>query len=277
MMIIKKKVWLQISRRNSKCVLHRLKRAWWIQEFQQPEEKNLLSSPSAWRKTLHASYSRQQWDEQGALEVGGCLLRTSDVLDSFNYLQHSFNVLGLVGAQTSPSRCHFRFTFGSARDRFWKPAKQRSLFFVRWWWVFLKGIYMHSAQGGTCRIKIQAEQDPPINTHALKETAEQQKICLCGVHSGYFRGLWRICLAVGIELHSHQTRPSDFRVGPTSRGRTVQCRVIWRPASSSELLIFFAALGGGANLKGGLVTGGAAPALKGWCISFRYSPQRFWI
>lgn len=162
MMIIKKKVCLQISRLNSKYVLHRLKRAWWIQEFQQPEEKKLLSSPSAWRKTLHASYSRQQWDEQGALEVGVCLLHTSDVFDSFNYLQHSFNVLGLVGAQTSPSRCHFRFTFGSAR--FWKPAKQRSLFFVRWWWVFLKGIYMHSAQGGTCRIKIQAEQDPPINT-----------------------------------------------------------------------------------------------------------------
>lgn len=145
MMIIKKKkkkVRLQISRLNSKYVLHRLKHAWWIPEFRQPEEKKLLSSPSAWRKTLRASYSRQQWDEQGAVEVGGCLLRTSDVLDSFNYLQHSFNVLGMVGAQTSPSRCHVRFTFGSARDRFWKPAKQRSL--------FLSGGGELSWKGSTC-------------------------------------------------------------------------------------------------------------------------------
>lgn len=146
----------QISRLNSKYVLHRLKRAWWIPEFRQPEEKKLLSSPSAWRKTLHASYSRQQWDEQGALEVGGCLLRTSDVLDSFNYLQHSFNVLGLVGAQTSPSRCHFRFTFGTAFEN----QQNRGAFFCQVV-VSCTGVNcMHSAQGGTCRIKIQAEQDP---------------------------------------------------------------------------------------------------------------------
>lgn len=57
---------------------------------------------------MSASYSRQPWDEQDALEVWGCLLGTCDVLDTFNYLQRSFNVLGLVDAQTSSGPLSFQ-------------------------------------------------------------------------------------------------------------------------------------------------------------------------
>lgn len=253
------------------------------------------SSLSAWRKILYASYSRQQWDEQDTLEVGGCLPGTCDVLDSFNYLQHSFNVLGLVGAQTSPGLLSSQVYIWKRTRPLLKNSETEQPFFGRWLLVILKGIYMHSTQRGNMRNKNSGWARPSNKYSCIERNRTEQKkntaiknihpsifhACtkarLCRVHSGCFRGLWRMCLASRNELDSHQTCPSDFRVGPTSRGRTVHCRLIWHPTSSSELLIFFAALGGGAHLKGGLVTGGAAPARKGWCISFRYSPLRFWF
>lgn len=153
---------------------------------------------------------------------------------------------------------------------------------------------MHSAQGGTCRIKIPAEQDPPINTHALKETAEQQKfliekiatnIAIKNIPSSFpriYHSLSVLWLLQGFVKNMFGRRErtslssnSPFRLQSRPDLQRADSSVSGYLASSSELLIFFAALGGGAHLKGGLVTGGAAPALKGWCISFRYSPQRF--